>query len=226
MRKLLAGVVAGVLLLTVAACGGSGGGQQTASPAHRLATARKAFDRTPALRISLATHDLPRSVAGLLAASGVGTHQPAFKGEIKVVQSGLSLTVPVVAVDGKTWAKLGIWQQVDPGQYNAPDPARLMAPDQGLSSVLTSATHLGRATQQRQGSATVTRIDGKVPGRLMAQIVPTADPGHLFDAAFTLDQAGRATAMQVTGAFYPDAPKVTYTFSFSGYGSKATVTAP
>jgi len=225
MRKLVVGLLAAVLLVT-AGCGGGSGQHQGKPAAARLAAAKKAFDASPALHITLSADKLPRSVAGLLSAEGQGTHQPGFKGEIKVVQSGLSLTVPVVAVGGKTWAKLGLWQQVDPKQYNAPDPAGLMSTDRGLSSVLTRATGVGRPTPKRQGSATVTEIDAKVPGTLMAGIVPSADPNSLFDAAFTLDGSDHLVRMALTGTFYPNADDVTYTFTFSGYGSKATVHAP
>ncbi len=224
MKKLAAGLLA-VLLLASAGCGGSDQ-QADRPPTNRLAAAKRAFDRSPALQISLATHDLPRSVAGLLSADGTGTHQPAFKGEIKVVQSGLSLTVPVVAVGSKTWAKLGIWQRVDPTQYNAPDPAGLMSLTHGLSSILTGATGVGKAVTKRRGSTTVTEIGAKVPGQLMARIVPSADRNALFDATFTLDKAGRLVAMVLSGSFYPSADDTTYTFSFTGYGSKSTVRAP
>lgn len=224
MRTLVVGLLAAALLLAAGCGGGSGSGQHP--PRAQLAAAKKAFDRSPALHITLTADKLPRGVAGLLSAEGQGTHQPGFKGTIKVVQSGLSLTVPVVALGGKTWAKLGLWQQVDPGQYNAPDPAGLMSTSHGLSSVLTRATGVGQPATKRQGSTTVTRIDAKVPGRLMAGIVPSADPHSLFDAGFTLDKSGRLVGMVLTGAFYPAADDVTYRFTFSGYGSKATVKAP
>lgn len=225
MTKLVVGLLA-ALLLVASGCGGSSGTHEGKPATARLAAAKKAFDATPALHITLSADKLPRSVAGLLAAEGDGTHQPGFKGEIKVVQSGLSLTVPVVAVNGRTWAKLGIWQHVDPGQYNAPDPAGLMSTSHGLSSILTRATGVGKPATKRQGSATVTEIDAKVPGALMAGIVPSADPNSLFDAAFTLDGSGHLVRMVLTGTFYPNADDVTYTFAFSGYGSKATVHAP
>ena len=51
-------------------------------------------------------------------------------------------------------------------------------------------------------------------------------PNSLFDAAFTLDTSGHLVQMALTGTFYPGADDVTYTFAFSGYGSKATVHAP
>ena len=225
MRTLVVGLLAAVLLVT-AGCGGGSDEHPGRPAAARLAAAKKAFDASPALHITLSADRLPRSVAGLLSAEGEGTHQPGFDGEIKVVQSGLSLTVPVVAVHGKTWAKLGFWQQVDPRQYNAPDPAGLMSTSHGLSSVLTRATKIGRPTTKRQGSDTVTEIDAKVPGTLMAGIVPSADPNSLFDAAFTLDTSGHLVQMALSGTFYPGAGDVTYTFAFSGYGSKATVHAP
>lgn len=226
MRKILA-MLAGLLLTaaTLTACGGH-------SPVakmpvdQRLAAAKKAFDDTSGVNIALKAKHLPKSVSGVLSATGLGTHQPAFKGTISVFQNGLSLGVPIVAVDHKVYANFGSWQVVDPAQYNAPDPAALMNPANGLSTLLTTVTKTSGGKEQRAGKKFVTTITGVVPGATVAHLIPSADAGSDFDAEFTLDADNHLTTAVLAGKFYPDAGRVTYTFTFDGYGTQATIKAP
>jgi lipoprotein LprG len=214
------------LALVVAGCGGGSSSEGGASAKDRLAAAKAAFDKSPAIHLELEADKLPSSISGVRSADGVGTHQPAFKGTISVSQKGLSLSLPVVAVDGKVHVKFGLWQTVDPAQYNAPDPAALMDPDTGLSTLLTVATDLDKGKERRAGKAVVTTITGTVPGRNVAALIPTADKGSDFVASFSLDDHDQMTSAVLTGPFYPGADDITYRLDFSGYGSDETVTAP
>jgi lipoprotein LprG len=220
----LAGLLA-ALLLVAAGCGGASTKASTKPPAERLAAAKKIFDKTSGVAISLKAKQLPSSVAGVLSADGIGTHQPAFQGNIRVFQSGLALKVPIVAVDNKVYVSFGTWQEVDPSQYNAPDPAALMDPTTGLSTLLTQATNLKAGSPQRSGSSIVTDITGTVPGSAVAQIIPSALDQD-FAATFTLDGTNHLTKAVLTGKFYPKVADVTYTFTFSNYGTSTTVKAP
>src|SRR5690606_28195432 len=103
----------------------------------------------------------------------------------------LSLSLPVVAVDGKVHVKFGLWQTVDPAQYNAPDPAALMDPDTGLSTLLTVVTGLDKGKEEREGKSVVTTYTGTVPGTSVAALIPTADKGKDFRASFSLDDGDR-----------------------------------
>jgi lipoprotein LprG len=193
---------------------------------QRLAAAKAALDKSPAVRITLKAESLPSSVSGVLSADGVGTHQPAFKGTISVTQNGLSLPVPIVSVDNVVYAQFGTWQKVDPSQYDAPDPATLMSPATGLSTLLTAATKLDAGAEKREGRNYVTTISGTLSGVAVARLIPSADKGADFRAAFSLDEDNHLTTARLTGPFYPKAGDITYTLTVSDYGSRETVTAP
>jgi lipoprotein LprG len=224
IRRLVTLALALLLGLSLAGCGG---GSSSGKPVkERLAAAKAAFDGSPAVELRLEADKLPSSISGVKSAEGVGTHQPAFKGTISVSQEGLSLSLPVVAVDGKVHVKFGLWQTIDPGQYNAPDPAALMDPDNGLSTLLDVVTGLDKGKQTREGKTVVTTVTGTVPGANVAALIPTADKGKDFKATFSLDDKDRLTSAVLTGPFYPDAGDVTYRIEFSGYGSDETVSAP
>jgi lipoprotein LprG len=225
-RRLMTLALALVLGLSLTGCEGGGSSSSGKPVKERLAAAKAAFDKSPAVDLKLEADKLPSSVSGVKSAEGVGTHQPAFKGTISVSQKGLSLSLPVVAVDGKVHVKFGLWQTVDPSQYGAPDPAALMDPDSGLSTLLDVVTGLDKGKQTRAGKSVVTTVKGTVPGENVAALIPSADKSKDFAATFSLDDEDRLTSAVLTGPFYPDAGDITYRLDFSGYGSDETVSAP
>ena len=124
------------------------------SPEEVLAAAKTTLDETSGVRVSLSTEKLPPTVDGILEAEGVGTHDPAFEGDLKVASGGVTADVPVIAAQGKVFAKLPFttrYVEVDPAAYAAPDPAGLMEPEGGLSSLLTAAEDVEEGRQVRSG---------------------------------------------------------------------------
>ncbi|QWF24303.1 LppX_LprAFG lipoprotein [Nocardioides sp. LMS-CY] len=231
-RRLSAALVAGVLALSVAACGGSddngGGGDQT--PEEALAAAKQTLDDTSGVELTLSTNDLPEGVTGVEKAAGVGTHAPAFEGKITVVLSGQAFEVPVVAVDEKVYVQLPLttgWQDIDPAEYGAPDPARLMSPDAGFSSLLDATTDLEAGESVRGGEDNkeiLTEYTGTVSGDVVENIIPTATGD--FDATYTITDDGELRSADLTGVFYEDSDPMTYTVTFDGYGTEKDITAP
>jgi lipoprotein LprG len=209
--------------------GGSDDAKDTSSPKDVLAKARTQLDETTGVTIDLSTDKLPDGVDGVLDAAGVGTHAPAFKGDIKVLISGITATVPVVALDGIVHAKLPFttkYAPIKPDDYGSPDPAQLMATEGGISSWLTEASGVEEGDQTRQGEAVVTTYTGTVPGAAVAAVVPSADDSADFDATFEVDDQGRLVEAVVTGPFYGSAGDVAYTVSLSDYGTDEKITAP
>jgi len=219
------------LLGLLAAAGCAQDPADQTSPAERLAAAKTALDETTGVRIDLATENLPDGVEGLLGAEGVGTHDPAFEGSIRVVTSGITADVEVVAVGDVVHAKLPFttgFVQVDPADYNAPDPATLMATEGGLSSLLTAATDLRAGEQVRDGKAVLSTFTGTLPGQAVASVIPSASSEAEYDARFRIDDADRLVRVTMTGPFYPDpaAARVTYTVDFTQYGTERQIQAP
>jgi lipoprotein LprG len=218
------------VLVTLAALAGcSGDDEPTESPETSLAAAKKDLDATSGVRIGLSTAALPRGMSGLLDADGVGTHDPAFEGSIKVSASGVTADADVVAVDGKVYAKLPFssrFAPIDPADYGAPDPADLLDDRRGLSSLLTAATEVQAGEQVRDGKVVLRSYTAKVPGTAVASVIPSADREAAFSAIFTLTDADRIDKAVLSGPFYPDADSVTYTITFDDYGTTKNITAP
>lgn len=224
-----AALVAGVAL---SACTGSDddSGETGDSPEEVLAQAKETIDETPGVRISLTTSDLPPGVQGVAGADGIGTHDPAFDGTIKVFFAGTNVEVPVIAVDGRVYAQIPLvpgWSDIDPTEYGAPDPAGLMDTETGLSSLLTATEDVEEGESVRGGSGNrevLTEYTGTVPGEVVQNIIPSASGD--FDAAYTITDQGELRTAALTGVFYPDTEPMTYTVGFDDYGTEKEITAP
>ncbi len=230
-RSVLSVALAPVLmsgLLALAGCTGSSA-RPDLTPAQTLAAAKRKLDRTSGVHVTMATKDLPPKVNGLVSADGVGTNDPAFSGSIRVASSGLSVRVPVVAVNGSVWARLPFrtsFDKIDPNDYAAPDPARLMDDQAGLSSLLTAAQSVDQGKRTRHAGTTSTTYTATIPGDAVAGVIPSASTDADFDARFSLDDRHRLTRAVLTGPFYPKAPEVSYTITLDAYGTHKEITPP
>lgn len=215
-------------VLTLSSCTGDDAAPSR-SPEEVLAEAKANLDETSGVRILLATEELPQGVDGVVSARGVGTHPPAFEGEITVSAGAVTGDAPVVAVDGVVYAKLLFateFAEIDPADYGAPDPADLLSADEGLSSLLTDAEGAEEVEDVRQGERVLTEYSASVPGDAVARVIPSADADGSFDATFLVGDDDLLDEAVLTGPFYPDADEVTYTISFDDYGTEKDITAP
>jgi lipoprotein LprG len=225
----LVAVTLTVLSVSVTACSDDGSDSgPTAEEA--LAQAKKTLDETSGVDITLSTDNLPDGVTGVEKAEGVGTHAPAFDGKITVVLSGQAFEVPVVAVDDKVYVQLPLtpgWQDIDPAEYGAPDPAQLMSADQGFSSLLPATTDVKKGESVRGGegnSEVLTEYSGTVSGDVVKNVIPTASGD--FDATYTVTDDGELRSARLTGVFYKDSEPMSYTVDFEDYGTQKDITAP
>ncbi len=224
-RRLTALVVVTIVLLS----GCSGSDETGATPEQTLQAAKENLDETPGLRIGLSADKPPSGVNALVDAEGVATHAPAFEGDIKVLVSGLTADAAVVAVDGVVYAKLPFTAEfvpIDPADYGAPDPADLMNPEGGLSSLLTAAEDVEAGEQVRQGKQVLSSFTATVPGEAVAAVIPSASAKASFPATFTVTEDDRLSEAVLTGPFYPKADEVTYTITFADYGTERDISKP
>lgn len=211
------------------ACSADGGGGSDASPEEVLAAAKVALDETSGVTLSLSTEKLPDGVDGILEATGVATHAPAFDGDLTVVVNGLDVDVPVVSVDGSVFAKLPFtlaFAEVNPADYGAPDPAQLMDPDTGLSTWLVDATGIEEGDRVRSGEIVLSSYTGVLSGEVVDASISSADEDADFPVTFQIDGEGRLRKVEITGPFYGAKGAVDYTVSVDDYGTATDITKP
>jgi len=199
------------------------------SPTQVMATAKKHFDDASSVHISLSTSSTPSAGNGVLGATGDLTHDPAFKGDVKIMLSGLTATAPVVSVAGKVYIKQPgqiTFQVMNPADYGAPDPADFADPETGLSGLLTKLEGLKKGGQTRSGDTILTSYSGTLPGAAVKKIIPSAVTKETYKTSVGVDQKGYATTVKVTGPFFSGNDDVTYDVKFTEYGKGVKITAP
>ncbi|QBX56901.1 LppX_LprAFG lipoprotein [Nocardioides seonyuensis] len=229
------GALAAALLLvpSLAACSGDDASSEVAeqSPEEVLAEAATNLSETTGLQLDLSTRNLPDGVTGITKAAGVATSAPAFEGTITVVLSGQSVDVPVVAIDDTVYAQIPFtpgWNKVDPTDYGAPDPARLIDPSTGFPALLDLTEEPTKGESVRGGadnSEVLTTYTGTVPGDAMADVIPSA-AGDTFEVEWQVTDEGELRKADLSGVFYAKSEEMTYTVEFSGYGTEKDITAP
>lgn len=227
MRTRTLPLLASSAALLLAGC--TSGDDQERSPDEVLTSAKTSLDETRGVHLVLATERLPAGVDGILTADGVGTHDPAFEGDLKIATGGITANVEVVAAQGAVHAKLPFtteFVEIDPADYQAPDPASLMETDGGLSSLLTAVEGVEEGDPVRSGERVLSEYSGTVPGDVVAGIIPSASPDGTFDATFTVDDQDRLAEATLTGPFYPESRDVTYTITFDRYGTAKDIKVP
>ncbi len=227
-RRPAAALALAALLVLAGGCSGEEETQDRTA-AEVLAEAKRQFDETSGVRLALSTAELPEGVDGVLAATGVGTHDPAFEGDLTVLLNELTVEVPVVALDGTVFAQLPFtkeFAEIDPSEYGAPDPATLMDPAEGISQWLTDAEELAEGGQTRDGGRVLTAYEGMLPGPAVAAVIPSADESADFEVTFLVDEGDRLGSVDVAGPFYGEGGDVDYTISLTEYGLEPDIQRP
>ena len=229
LARLAASVLLPVTALT--ACSGDESSDEGRTPEETMATAAKTLTETSGVRLDLSTDDLPPGVTGIVKAAGTATTAPAFEGTISVVLTGTTFDVPVVAVDDTVYAQIPLtpgWNEVDPADYGAPDPAGLIDGETGFPALLERTEGLEEGESVRGGADNdeiVTTYTGTVTGADMKQVIPSS-AGDTFDVEWQVTEDGELRRADLTGVFYPDSAEMTYTVTFAEYGTEKDITAP
>ncbi|NYJ01829.1 lipoprotein LprG [Nocardioides thalensis] len=201
------------------------------TPEEVMAYAKSLLDETSGVRISLKTNDEPPEGDYLAAAEGTITTQPAFDGTVSGRVMGFDASdIDVVSVDGELQVNVPVtgWTTFDPSEFCAPDPALLLDPESGVSSVLTAAEGLEEGEAERGGAdneVILTPFDGTVPGEAIQQILPCAE-GDEFEATFRVNGDGYLDSADITGEFFPGVEDITYTIQVLEYDVEREITAP
>jgi lipoprotein LprG len=233
VRLLAAPLALGLALSALSACSddnGDGGSKE--SPEQVLAAAKQTLDDTSGVKIELTTKDLPNGVTGITAAEGVGVHPSAFEGTFKLSVSGLPADADVIAVEGKTYAKNSLllpdWTAIDPADYGAPDPAKLMDPDGGFSGLLAAAEDVKEGDSVRGGKDNkeiLTEYTGTISSDAVSALIPAAEGDFSF--TYTISDNNELRGAVLKGAFYgKDHGDMTYTLGLDDYGTQKDIKAP
>ncbi|KAA1416846.1 LppX_LprAFG lipoprotein [Nocardioides humilatus] len=244
VRRLAAAVlVGGVATASFSACSGGDDpvtenkkldddGDGKVTPEEVMAGAKAKLDDTSGVQVSLSTDDEPSDGDYLASAEGVIIADPAaFDGEVAGRVMGVDAAdIPVISADGTLYVKVPVlgWQDVDPNDFCAPDPAQLLDPEKGVSPLLTATEDLEAGDSELGGDdnkETLTPFTGTLPGDAVRNILPCAK-GDTFDATYRINSDGELTQAEITGEFFSGEDAITYTIDVEDYGVEQEISAP
>jgi lipoprotein LprG len=202
---------------------------QQLTATQQLAAAKAKADAATSMHLTLRSSGIPASANGALGADGSGTHTPAFKGTLDARIGGFQAKVEVVAIGQLLYLKLPFttqFAQVDPKEYNAPNPAQLFAPVGGITSLMTETTDLVEGKATRQGADVLKTITGKLPGTSVVKMLSIGDAAKTFDVTYGItDPGGELRSVTMVGPFYQGATS-TYILTLDKYGAPVEISKP
>ncbi|MFC8503106.1 LppX_LprAFG lipoprotein [Pedococcus sp. NPDC057267] len=193
-------------LLTACSGGGKASAKAELPPAQRLAAARDALEKSPAVSFTLTSEGLPGKAVGVSAAQGTGLFRPpSFKGTLNASIGGVTGTVEVVAVEQDVYLKFFTpgFTKIDPKTYGAPNPAQLFNTQTGVTSLVSRTTGLAAGPRTRDGATIVDTYTGKVPGTAVADLFVIGDRSGTFDVTYGVAEDGdELRSVVLKGPFY------------------------
>ncbi|WP_026162979.1 LppX_LprAFG lipoprotein [Kribbella catacumbae] len=237
MKRLLALSAAMVLAVSLASCSDDkktdgGDGKKGDDPVALLTDVKKTIDEAASVHLVITGRDLPDSGQVLASGDGVATHAPAFKGKLTVRSSGSPIDAEVIAVGSKVYAKLPFtpsFIELPPSQLaglGAPDPAILLDPNKGLTSVLPTLKDPKIKGETREGSKVLTEVTGAVQGKTLQGIFPKAPADQDFPSTFKIDKdTKQLVSATITGPYY-DGATSSYDVTLDKYGEQVVITKP
>ena len=216
-------------VLMLSACGGTKDAEKAKTVEETIADINTEFAEAEYLSFELTTDKLPSDINGIKNAIGSGNRSPAFKGTVDLVTGGVAVGADIAALNGEVWAKTGLSPEfllIDPADIDAPNPALLVGTgDDGLVAIFSSAEGLKSEGKSREGNLVLETITAKVPGKLMASLLPTASAKSDFVVEFRVTEKGAFHDLRMTGEFYKG-HKTTYRLKMDVLDEPVTVTKP
>jgi len=219
-------LAAAALGTTLAACGSG----PTADPHALLQQAKRTIDATPAVHFTLTSSGAAGS--GTIITGGAGdAHRPdQFRGTLNVMQSGFSVAVSILSTGGQFLVKLPFtssYQATDPSSYGFGDPATLLDPDKGLSSLLVHPLSASDAGRDRFNGEELDEVEVSLPGAQVAALLTSADKSKPVQGRIGIDSGNHQIRRVVlTGPFFQAGRDSTFTLVLDSYGENITITPP
>jgi len=208
----------------------SGCGSPSLNATKVLDQTKQVLDAAPSFHFTLSSANVTGSGPLLTAGSGDMKRPASMSGTLQVSIDGLALSVPVVSVGGTFSVKLPTdsgFTAANPGDYGFADPAKLIDPNSGLSSLLLRCQSPQVESDDRYNGESLHEIGCTLPGSAVAALLTSADPSKTVAATFGIDTGtNQLRRVVLTGPFVSKTNDSTYTLILANYGENVSVTPP
>lgn len=221
--------LAALLASVVSACGSSGS-LSSAQAKSLLAQGKTTIDNTQAFHFTLKTSGVPQG-SGTTIVGGEGdlARPDKLVGSFTVSVSGLQAAVKVAAGGGKFYAQLPFQQTytaTDPSSFGVANPAQLISPNGGLSSILSDTSQTSSGGQTRVNGELLDIVSGSVPGTAIT-VLPDKDPSRpVAIKAFINPSNHQVRQITLTGPIETTATSASFTVTVTNYGEHVALAIP
>lgn len=226
LRKGPRRATAAVVLLAATIAGCSSKSSAANDPATTVKQAKAALDAAATVRVQLTSKGAP---ATLRSAKGEIKRPDGFVGTLGASLSGLLVSVPAVSQGGKFFAKLPLspsYTALDPSKLGFNDPAKLLDPATGLSTLLTDATDLKSGSSVRVGGEVADTITGQLAATQVTPLLPLHSTAPVQATFEIIAKSRQPRQIVLTGNFASATESTTYTLTLDDYGAAVTITLP
>jgi lipoprotein LprG len=212
-------------LLTLSGCGAP-----SINAANLLQTTKGVLDSASSFHFTLSSSDVTGSGPLLIGGSGDMKRPASMSGTLQVSLSGFSIGVPVVSVGGVFSVMLPTssgFTTANPADYGFADPAKLIDPTSGLSSLLLACRSPQVESDDRYNGEALHEIGCTLPGAAVAALLTSAAPSKTVAATFGIDSStSQLRRVVLTGPFISTSINSTYALILANYGENVTITPP
>ncbi|HVC03312.1 MAG TPA: LppX_LprAFG lipoprotein [Candidatus Acidoferrales bacterium] len=195
-----------------------------------LKHAKSVLDGTASFHFTLSSSDVTGTGPLLVGGSGDMKRPASMHGTLQVSLSGFSIGVPVVSVGGEFFVMLPAspgFTTAKPSDYGFADPAKLIDPNGGLSSLLLDCQSPQVQSDDRYNGEALHEVGCTLPGADVAALLTSADKTKPVAATFGIDTStSQLRRVVLTGPFVSASTNSTYTLILANYGENVTVTPP
>ncbi len=222
MSSLLALAVA----LTMSACGTSA---TKADPTTLLGNAKTTADASSSVHFTLSSSNTATSGTNITAGEGDLARPDQMQGSFTVTLHGFGADVKVVSKGGVFEALLPFtthYVVTNPANYGLKNPAELLNPSNGLTSLLAVAHNPQGTKRVRLQGELLDTVTFQVPGAAIP-VLPDAKPSEPVTVVAAINPKNfELRQVTLVGPFTSATSNSTYVVTLTNYDENVTITLP
>lgn len=211
----------------VTACSSSSTGHLSA--AVLLQKAKTTADSSSAVHFVLTSSNVSLNSTNITGGNGDMARPSSLRGTFSVALSGFTANVKVVSVGDVFEAELPFnshYQKTNPSNFGLTNPAELLDPNKGLTSLLALAQNPQAGAPERVGGELLDTVAYTVPGNDIP-VLPDANPSKPVDLTVAIDPSNyQLRSVTLVGPLTSATSNSTFVVTLSNYDENVTITLP
>ncbi len=187
------------------------------------------LDKSPTLHFVLSSQNVQTQGTEITGGEGDLARPDQLQGTFNILFNGLAVSVKVAAGGGKFFIQPPFqpkYSLTNPATYGLGNPADLIDPTRGLSSLLSNAQGATRSGQTRLNGELLDQVKATIPGNKVP-VLPDQSPSEVVNLVAGIDPANhQLRQVTLTGPFVSKTSNATYIVTLTKYGESFHVTLP